>query len=557
MNKIIVDSKEYFTEKKTIMEALDEVGIEVPRLCKHPDLEAIGSCRLCLVEVNGRILTSCNTLVQDGMNIETYTERVIKKRQENLKLIIESHNVECLTCFRNNTCELQDLSSKYSVDNLKKGKQRPKELDNSSYSIVRDSSKCILCGRCVEVCKNQGIEAIDFSSRGFKTKIIAGFSDKIADTNCISCGQCVLYCPTGALTEKDDRKEVLSFIANKKIITFAQIAPAIRVSLSDEYNIPERIITKKLVSALKMIGFDYVIDTSFGADLTIMEEANELIERLGKKELMFTSCCPAWINFVETQRKDYIKNLSSCKSPHQMVGAVVKGYLAKKIGLDPKEIKVVSIMPCVAKKDEIQRTIQKNDGIVNVDNVITTRELIHLLNEEGINLKEMPETEVDFFGYSSAGEIFAKSGGVMEAAIRTANFLVDKDLEEPSINEVKHIKDYKRFDLNIAGTIIKVGIVNGMGNFIKHEKEIMELDFVEVMACPGGCIGGGGQPQPHSLQDVKKRKLDIIKKDKESDLRMSHQNPDIIKLYHDFLKHPGSKEAEEYLHTRYFYRKLN
>jgi iron-only hydrogenase group A len=553
---IIVDGMEFMTDKDTIMDALDEIGIEVPRLCKHDDLSPIGSCRLCLVEANGRITTSCNTQIMDNMTIVTNSDKVLKERKQNLKLIFSNHPQECLTCFRNETCELQSLASKYSLAEDFEGKKRKRIIDSSSHSIVRDNGKCILCGRCVEVCKNQGINAINYMNRGFKTNIGTPFNLKISESDCIGCGQCVLYCPTAALTEKDDREVVLKNISKENYFSVVQFAPAIRVSLSNEFDIPnDENVSKKLSRALKLLGFDAVIDTSFAADLTVMEEAHEFIERFLKGEKMFTSCCPGWVNFVETKRKDYLKRLSTCKSPHQMTGAVIKSYYAKEKNIDPSKITVVSIMPCTAKKEEVNRVQQKNDSHINVDFVLTTRELIKILREEGIDLKELENRDMDIFPQtSSAGEIFGKSGGVMEAALRTAKYFLKDTTETIDFKEVRADSEFKKATINILGKTITVGVVNGIGNFIKHEKEIQELDFVEVMACPGGCIGGGGQPQPFLKEDIMKRKQNLTQIDSNATLRESHKNPCIIKLYDDFLKEPGSEIAEKYLHTKYLFR---
>ena len=559
--KIVVNGIVYKTKKETVMEALDEIGIEVPRLCKHPDLKPLATCRMCVVEANGRIVTSCNTSVSDGMKIETDTKDVVRNRVNNLKLILSNHTMDCLNCFRNGDCELQKLADEFNLPTLFEGEKRTAKPDNSSPSIKIDGNKCILCGRCVEVCKNQGISVIDFANRGFNTSISTAFGHSLGDTGCISCGQCVLYCPTGALTEKDDRISVIKTIENKNLFVAVQIAPSIRVSIGEEFGLaPGKNVEGKIVTALKNIGFDAVFDTSFAADMTIVEEATELVKRIKDNKLpMFTSCCPAWVNYSEMHYPEILPRLSTSKSPHEMMGALIKSYYAKKNNLDPKNIVVVSIMPCVAKKDEISNINFRNDGLVNVDYTLTTREAAKIFKEYGIELSDLKDSPFDMFaqGGTGAGKIFGRSGGVMEAALRTAAFYLGEKNPKIEYDDLKGLKAIKSSSVDIKGKKIRVAAVNGMLNFINNRDMIMSnFDFIEVMACPGGCIGGGGQPQPHSMEKVRLRAKGLNSIDRSSNLRLSHENPVLKKVYKEFLDSPGSEKAEKYLHRNYMNKKF-
>ncbi len=554
--KIIVNGKEFFTKKRTIMEALDEIGLEVPRLCKHEDLLPLGTCRLCIVEANNKIVTSCNTEVKDNMIINTDTEQVVRDRVNNLKLILSNHPLECLTCFRNGSCELQQLADNFNIPDLFDGEKRHYKIDKSSPSIIRDLNKCVLCGRCVEVCDSQGIHAIDYTKRGFETTITTPYEIKISESGCISCGQCVLHCPTAALQEKDDRIPVIKILENKSKYVIAQIAPSVRVSMSEEFGLKPGInLEKQIVTALKNIGFNAVLDTSLGADFTVMEEAYELVNRIKENKLpMFTSCCPAWVNYVEMHDPSLIKNLSTCKSPHEMLGALIKSYYAMKNNINPRNLVVVSIMPCTAKKDEIKNTKLKNDNMPNVDYVLTTREIVKIFKEYGLDLPHLKKTEFDLLdiGSSSAGKIFGRSGGVMEAALRTASFYLGQRNPKIVYKKLRGLKGIKTTVIKIKDKTIRVAVVNGMGNFVKNRDRIYSnYDFIEVMACPGGCIGGGGQPQPHSMKKVKLRQKGLNSIDSHSKVRLAHKNRIVNKIYKQFLIKPGSDIAEEYLHTSY------
>ncbi len=556
MVKIIVDGKEYDVKEKYLMDALDSIGIHVPRLCKHKDLFPTGKCRMCLVEVNGKLVTSCNFEVKEGIEVKTNTDKVIKARVMNLKLILSNHPQDCLHCFRNNDCELQNLASEFSVHTLFDGAKRNYGIDESSYAITREMDKCILCGRCIEVCDAQGIHAIDYAYRSFNTMIMPAYGLRIIDTACISCGQCALYCPTAAIHERDDRVNVINAINDPKKFVVAQIAPAVRVSLSEEFIGKPKLITKKIVTALKLLGFDAVFDTSLGADVTVMEEAYEFVQRFKKKENLplLTSCCPAWVNYVEMHHPELIKHLSTTKSPHEIMGVLIKTYFAKKRNINPEDIVVVSIMPCTAKKEEAKRTELRNE-YENVDYVLTTRELAKMLKEYGINpleLKEMPfDSIVDA---TSAGQIFGRSGGVMEAALRTASYFLGIKLEKLEFETLRGMDGIKTATLEFNGEMIKVAVVNGIGNIDKILPKLSEYHFVEVMACPGGCIGGGGQPRVLDgsyKERVIERMQELNKIDAMSKIRQSHESPLIKQIYDEFLKHPMSEIAEKYLHTSY------
>ena len=559
MKEIKIDGELYKTDKKYLLDALNEFGFDIPKLCHHPDLEPNASCRLCLVKVDDKVVTSCNQKIKDGMNVVTNTKSLSDKRKTNLELILANHDMRCDMCFMNGNCELQSLSEKFDIEKLPeildKGKKKDSYEDNSSNAIHIDSKQCILCGRCVEICKNQDADVLNYTKRGYKTQISTAFNLPLADTGCISCGQCVLHCPTSALLEKNDISDVLTLINDPNYYVVAQVAPSIRVSLGELFGIKGN-VKSKIPSSLKLLGFDSVLDTSFGADMTIMEEAMELIDRIKSDEdnmPMFTSCCPAWVNYIEFNHKNLIKNLSSTKSPQIILGHLIKKIYSEKLDLDIDKIKVVSIMPCTAKKVEASRVELRND-YVPVDYSLTTKETAKLLKQIGINLADQKDSEFDEFfkTSSSAGEIFGTSGGVTEAALRTAYyFLTDKNPKKLEINEVRGLDNIKVYESKILNTKIKIGVVNGVGNFNKILNNLHEFDFIEVMACPGGCIGGGGQPQPHSLQKVKERKEGLYDIDDSSSLRLCHENPIIKEVYKKYYGEPLSESAESELHTRF------
>ncbi len=557
------------TEGMTILEAAKSVGIHIPTLCHMKDLFPTGACRICVVEVEGmRGLTpSCAYPVMQGMKVETNSQRVRVARKTIVELLIENHPQDCLICVRNKNCELQDLSERYNVrEHRYVGEKKIHAIDISSASMERDPAKCILCGRCARTCGEiQKIGAIDFTNRGFKSSVTTPFNKGLNVSDCILCGQCILVCPTAALREKSHSKEVMNAINDKKKFTVAQIAPAVRASIGEEFNLPLGTnATGQLVSGLRRLGFNKVFDTNFAADLTIIEEATELIRRIGSNETlpMFTSCCPGWVKYIEQNRPHLLEHVSSCKSPHEMEGAVLKTYYAKKMGLDPKDIFVVSIMPCTVKKFESERPELKEEVYTDVDAVLTTRELVRMFNMSGIDFNDLPESDFDNpLGESTgAAAIFGTSGGVMEAALRTAYYFISgKELEKVELQDVRGNAGIKSANIKIDGREVNVAIVNGIGNvgpvLDAIEKGESEYHFIEVMACPGGCINGGGQPIHQKPEKIKKRIQSLYEIDSKMKNRRSHENESIKKLYKEFLGEPNSHKAHEILHTEYVDRK--
>jgi len=563
--KIIVNGKEYLTTEKYLLKALEKLGFDVPHLCFHQDLEPFATCRLCVVEVNGKIVTSCNTIVSEGMKVNTETEEVIEYRRHNLELILSNHALDCDYCYRNLHCDLQKIAERITDKTRYYGKVRKHEIDESSNAIIKDFEKCILCGRCIQVCNKQSVNVFDYVQRGFGTIVSTALDIPISSSPCVGCGQCVIHCPTAALIEKDETQKVIDAINDPEKIVIAQIAPAVRVSIGEELGLkPGKILTKKIVSALKEIGFDKVFDTSLGADFTIMEEASELVERIKNNKIlpMFTSCCPSWVNFVEEFYPDLIPNLSTTKSPHEILGALIKTYYAKKTGISAEKIFVVSIMPCTAKKLEVLRPELRVNNLLTIDAVLTTREMGKMLREFGIEIKKLKEQEFDdFMSASSAGQIFGTTGGVMEAALRTASFILTGINDENKIEykEVRGIKGIKIASYALGDKKLRVGVVNELGNARKIIERIksgkLKIDFLEVMSCPGGCIGGGGQPLTTNKNIIKQRMKGLYTIDKKSKIRHSHENPILKNIYLEFLESPLSEKAEEILHTKYFKQK--
>jgi iron-only hydrogenase group A len=523
-----------------------------------------GACRICVVEIEGQanLVPSCSYPITEGMRIKTNSPRVINARKTIIELLLSSHPDDCLYCDKQDSCELLFLARKYGVNEKRFVKTvRNLKPDFSSPSIIRDPNKCILCGKCVRVCEEvQGIGCIDFIRRGFKSQIGCAFDSSINVTSCVNCGQCVNVCPTGALMENNNIMMVKKAIESGKYVV-AQHAPAVSVSLGEEFGFPPgKDVDGLMVSALKEMGFKAVFDTSFAADLTIMEEASELVERIksGKKDMpMFTSCCPGWVKYVETFCPDFIPNLSTCKSPHQMLGSIIKSYYAKKNKIDPKDIIVVSIMPCTAKKFEIRR-----ENMEDVDYSLTTRELARMISVYGVDFKNLKPQKADLpFGErSGAGKIFGSSGGVCEAALRTAYWLVTgKDLKKLDFESVRGMEGVKKTEVDINGIKIKVGVVSGLGNI----KNILEspdfkndFDFVEVMACPGGCINGGGQPFVKNKKTLTERMKALYEIDKSENIRTSHSNQAVKFLYEDFLGKPLGEKSHHLLHTSYLKRSV-
>lgn len=571
MVNLRINNKEVEVDKgTTILEAAKKLNIKIPSLC-HMDLHDIkfvnklASCRVCLVEDldKNNLVPSCATFVKEGMNIRTDSQRVIKARRAIVELLLSDHPSDCLKCAKNLNCTLQDLAHDLNIREIRyKSEMRKLPIDDNSYSLIRDPNKCILCRRCETMCNEvQTVGALAEVGRGFYTHVGSSFNRSMFETTCTFCGQCLSVCPTGALTEKNNVAEVWKLLASDKHV-IVQVAPAVRVSLAEMFGMEVGLnVEGKIVRALKTLGFSKVFDTNFAADLTIMEEANEFIHRLkGEGRLpILTSCCPAWVNFMEQQFSDMIDIPSSCKSPHEMFGAIAKSYYAKKEGIDPKDIVVVSVMPCISKKYEAKRDELENEGFSDVDTVITTRELAQMIKEVGIDFASLEDQAFDNpMGESTgAGDIFGTSGGVIEATVRTAyDMLTGKELEKVEFRDFRGLEGIKYASVDIDGREIKIAVANGLGNTRKlleklKNKEI-DLDAIEVMACPGGCIGGGGQPFHHGdLSILKRRSNALYQLDESKKLRKSYQNPYIKKLYDEFLGEPGSDKAISLLHTSY------
>ncbi len=553
-------------EGMTVLDAAKSVGISIPTLCHLKELAPTGACRICTVEVDGQrgLVPSCAFPVFDGMVVQTNSARVRRARKTIVELLVENHPQDCLVCVRNKNCELQNLAETYSVrEHRYVGETKSHAIDISSASMERDPAKCILCGRCVRVCHEiQKIGAIDFTQRGFVSNVTTPYNKGLNISDCILCGQCILVCPTAALREKSSLKEVAAALNDKNKYTIVQIAPAVRATLGEEYNIPLGTdVTGQLVTGLRRLGFKKVFDTNFAADLTILEEAAELIYRIkNKKPLpMFTSCCPGWVKYVEQNRPEILEHISSCKSPHEMEGAVLKTYYAKKMGIDPKDIFVVSIMPCTVKKYESGRAELKEDTFQDVDAVLTTRELVRFFKLAGIDFSDLPEDNFDNpLGESTgAAAIFGTSGGVMEAAIRTAYYnLTERDLDNLELNSVRGLGGVKEASINIDGININVAVVNGIGNIKPILDDVQsgnsKYHFVEVMSCPGGCINGGGQPIHQKSEKIQKRMKALYQIDNKMKHRRSYENESLKILYKEFFVEPNSHKAHEILHTKYF-----
>lgn len=548
-----------------IMQAAKTLGIDIPHLCYHEDQRIKAHCRLCSVEVTGkrRLLAACSTEVWEGMDVHTDTEIVRDTQVSILQLMLANHHKDCLSCPRNQNCDLQRLCSRFNI--LKSPlpnvvKDEPRIETNPS--IVRDPSKCIRCGRCIRACKDvQGIAALTYAGRSSDIVVTTAFNKPMEKTDCVLCGQCSLVCPTGAIVEKDDTQKVLDALQNPKKHVIVQVAPAVRVALGDAFGMqPGAIMTRQMVTALKLLGFDSVFDTNFGADLTIMEEGYEFLNRLNNNGVlpMMTSCSPGWVNYVEKHFPDYRDHLSSAKSPMSMFGAIAKTYYPEKAGLDVNDIVTVAVMPCTAKKYEASRPEMGRNGQQDVDIVLTTRELIKLIKYVGLSLTELPESDFDSpLGVGSgAGAIFGATGGVMEAALRTVyEKVTGKTLKKLEFTAVRGFEGIKEATVTINGRDIRLAVVHTLKNARKImeqvKKGISPYDFIEVMACPGGCIGGGGQPIGTTNAIRQKRMAALYEIDKNMPLRKSHENPEIITLYKDFLDEPLSEKAHELLHTTY------
>lgn len=574
MPKILINNKEIeVREKTTILEAARRLNIKIPTLC-HMDLSGvnfvnkIASCRVCLVEdlKKDKLVPSCATFVKDGMEISTDSSRVVRARRVIVELLLSDHPNDCLKCAKNLNCQLQKLASDLNIREIKyPGEKKNLPIDASSYSLVRDPNKCILCKRCETMCNEvQTVGALAEIGRGFKTHVGSAFNRPMFETTCTFCGQCLAVCPTGALTEKSNVADLWKILHKKddEKMVIVQVAPAVRVALGEEFGEEAgRPMTGKMVTALRKLGFDKVFDTNFAADLTIMEEANELVKRLhghGKLPIL-TSCCPGWVNFMESQFSDLIDIPSSCKSPHEMFGAIAKSYYAQKVGIKPENMTVVSVMPCIAKKYEAKRDELYNEGLSDVDIVISTRELAGMIKESGIDLVNLDEDDFDNpLGESTgAGTIFGASGGVIEAALRTAaDTITGESLEEVEFKDLRGLRGSKKATVKIGEKELNIAVVSGLGNTRRLLEKIRSgeenIHAIEVMACPGGCVAGGGQPfHKGDLSIIKKRAESLYGIDRKKTLRKSHENPSIKILYQEFLEKPGSEKAHKLLHTSY------
>ena len=563
----------------TVLEAARAAGVAIPTLCYLKGVNEVGACRVCLVEVVGgrSLAASCVTPVAEGMVVKTNTPRVRATRKSTLEMILSDHNRDCLACIRNGNCELQDLSELYGIRKISfEGTKSPTRYDDLSDSIVRDSSKCILCGRCVAACKKQDVNVISFINRGFNTAIGPAYDISMADAPCTYCGQCIIACPVGALHEKEDSERVWAAINDPGKHVVVQVAPAVRAALGEEFGLPIGTrVTGKMFAALRRMGFDKIYDTNFGADLTILEEGTELLNRIknGGKLPMITSCSPGWIRFAEFYYPEFLDNLSTCKSPHQMEGAIIKSYYAQRKGIDPKDIFTVSIMPCTSKKTEATRDEMFNPalGVRDVDAVLTTREIARMIKQTGIDFNKLPDEgpDQDLIGeYTGAAVIFGATGGVMEAALRTvADILEHKDLLDIEYTAVRGVDALiKEAELEIAGIKLRVAVAHSTAAARKlldaiREGTAPQYHFIEIMGCSGGCVCGGGQPQVHAqvLMDIDLR-AERAKALYEEDLlmpeRKSHKNADLDALYKDFLGEPNSHLAHELLHTHYQQREI-
>ena len=560
----------------TVLEAARSVGIEIPTLCFLKDLNEIGACRFCVAEVKGArsLVAACVFPIErDGTEIFTNTEKIRASRRKTLELILSTHERKCLSCVRSGECELQKLCKEYGVEDegVFDGFKPHYELDTSAAHMIRDNNKCILCRRCVAACKNQDINVIGANARGIDTHIGSAFELPLGSTSCVSCGQCIVSCPVGALYEKSAIKDVQKAIADPSKYVVVQAAPSIRATLGECFDMPVGTdVTGKLFAAMRRLGFDKVYDTNFGADLTIMEEANELLDRVknGGVLPMITSCSPGWIKYCEHYYPDQLAHLSSCKSPQQMQGAIIKTYIAEKNGIDPKDIVSVSVMPCTAKKFEIGRDDQNASGYPDVDYVLTTRELGRMIKTAGIRFTELPDENPDApLGQGTgAAVIFGASGGVMEAALRTAaEVITGKELEDVEFKDVRGMQGVKEASYDLAGLNVKVAIASGTKNakilMDKVREGTADYTFIEIMCCPGGCINGGGQPvQPASVRnftDLKSLRANALyENDKQRPQRKSHESEDIKQIYSEFLGAPNSHKAHELLHTSYVARPM-
>lgn len=575
MINVKINGRDYSVPaESTVLEACRYAGIDIPTLCYLKDINQIGACRLCLVEVVGArgLVTACVYPANEGMEILTNTAKVQAARKTNIELVLSAHEKKCLSCIRSTNCELQKFANDFGADaDYFKGAAPEKAIDTSTAFLVRDNNKCILCRRCVGACEHQGIGAIGAVNRGFDTEIAPAFDKTLSETSCISCGQCIVACPVGALYEKDDTARVFEALSDPTKHVAICTAPSVRATLGECFGYePGTDVEGKMAAALRRLGFDGVYDMNFTADLTIIEEAHEFIERVqnGGKLPLITSCSPGWVKFCEHYFPEMTENLSTCKSPQQMFGALYKTYFAKKMGIDPKDIVFVSAIPCTAKKFEVGRPGQDVDGMPGVDVAITTRELARMIQSAGINFRGLKDEGFDqpFDVASGAGAIFGATGGVMEAALRTAaETILGTKLEKLEFEDVRGTEPIKRASYKLGDLTVRVAVTSGTANAKKLLRAVQDgteqVDFIEVMACPGGCVNGGGQPVQdatvRSTTDLKSLRAAVLYHDDDtSELRRSHENPACIKLYEEFLEEPGSHIAHEILHTHYIKRGL-
>ncbi len=573
MISLIIDNKPVEVESgTTILEAADKAGIDIPTLCRHEDIAPLGTCGMCMVEVDGSpdYTRACITEAKNGMRIRTHTSELRRIKRKLLELVLAAHPDDCLKCIRHGECELQKLAERFEIRDFEYERYtRGLPVDTSARGIVRDMNKCIGCGRCVEVCQGlQTVKAISFFERGSDTIVSPGAHTDMGSGVCVNCGQCVVYCPVGALHEKEQIDEVWAAIENPELHVAAQIAPSVRVALGEEFGMaPGELVIDKIYEALKLLGINTVFDTNFSADLTIMEEGTEFLNRLseGGPFPLITSCSPGWIKFGETFFPDLIENISSCKSPQQMMGTLIKTYFAENQNIDPKKVVSLSIMPCTAKKFEADRPEMNDSGYKDVDYVLTTRELARMVRQAGINFDKLKGTTPDSMlsSYSGAATIFGATGGVMEAALRTAYELkTGQPLEQIDFEAVRGLEETKTATVPVEGNEIKVAVVHGLSNarellsYVSKERKNgrTPYHFIEVMACRGGCVGGGGQPIENSIYQRALRGQGLYSEDKGLQVRKSHENPEIKALYDQYLKSPGGEKPHHLLHTSYVKR---
>ena len=566
MVKLIIDGREVnVPENTTILEAAASVGIKIPTLCYLKNLNEIGACRICMVEIEGyeKLFTACNNPVREGMVIHTNSRKVWKVRRNNLQLLLSQHDVNCALCVRNGNCSLQTLASEMDIRMVPFDKQIPFQKGSRKFPLIKDYTKCIKCMRCIQVCdKVQTCSIWDVVNTGSRATVDVKNVLRLEESDCTLCGQCLTHCPVGALIERDDTGKVWDALDDPEKIVVVQIAPSVRAAWGEDLGLkPEFATVKRLAAALRQVGFDYIFDTDFSADLTIMEEASEFLEKLKNKDHekfpMFTSCCPGWVRFVKGYFPEFVDQVSTAKSPQQMFGAIAKSYYAKILNVDPNRIFSVSIMPCISKKQECALPVMNDAGAgQDVDVVLTTREIDRMIKAAHIIPQGLKEEELDMpLGLGSgAGVTFGATGGVMEAALRTASYFVTgKNPDPDAFRQVRGMQGWREAEFDLAGQTLKVAMVNGLGNARKLLKKLkkgkVSYDFVEVMACPGGCVGGGGQPIHDGYEMAPERGEILYRLDRQSQLRFSHENPSIKQCYADFLGQPLSERAHHLLHT--------